>query len=535
MKVLDFGLAKALDPNPDGDPSQSLTLTAAATQIGVIMGTAAYMSPVQAAGKVVDKRGDIWSFGVVLMEMLTGQRLFTGETVSHVLAKVLDRDLDFTVLPTATPTPMRRLLRRCLERMPRRRLADIGEAIIHLEEAAEVATEDTSDASANVVAPVVQRSVWQHGTPWAVGALLVGSLVTGLSVWAVMRPAANPPTRFTVESPPGLRAIGPVLSPDGRTIAFRGFAPGGSSVYLRSLSELEAIPLRGGEDGWPSGGVSPDGQFLLFTDMNPPRMLQRVPLDGGPGTPITADPDWGSDWGSDSTIVQGSTDGLWVVPASGGERTQATAVAEGETSHANPHFLPNGRDVLFHVLTGGRDNSLVAVYDSDTGEHRTLVPGVSPQFAGSGHLMFWRDGSLWAAPFDPERLDLVGTPVPVVEGVWTGASGFGGYDVGTDGTLVFVPEGQGANTVRTLVWVDREGQEEPIGMTPRVYNMPQVSPDGTRLVVGTQLGEEELFLYDLETQVEERFTLSRTRSTGGRFGLRTARKSSSVQPGTAAP
>ena len=178
VKVLDFGLAKALDTTPEGDPSQSPTLTAAATQMGVIMGTAAYMSPEQAAGQTADKRSDIWSYGVVLYEALTAQRLFTGETVSHVLAKVLERELDFSTLPTSTPAPIKRLLRRCLERKPKRRLGDAGEALIHLEEATTTPVEDPSLATA--VTPVAQPAVWRQALPLALGAVIV-SLTTGLA------------------------------------------------------------------------------------------------------------------------------------------------------------------------------------------------------------------------------------------------------------------------------------------------------------------------------------------------------------------
>ena len=305
VKVLDFGLAKALDPNPEGDPSQSPTLTAAATQMGVIMGMAAYMSPEQAAGKPTDKRGDIWSFGVVLFEMLTGERLFTGETVSHVLAKVLDRELDLSALPAATPAPLRLLLRRCLERKPRRRLADPGEALFHLEEAAEPVSEGNPAATISGD-PAVG---WQRLLLPVVGGSAVVAIVTGLTVWSLMRPAAEPPpspTRFAVELPLGVRAQNLVLSPDGRTIAFGGVRPGEGHVFIRSLSELDIVPLRGGENSYPSGGISPDGQFLLATDFTlAPRTLKRVPLAGGPGTPIADDPNGGATWGPDNTIVQG--------------------------------------------------------------------------------------------------------------------------------------------------------------------------------------------------------------------------------------
>ena len=503
VKVLDFGLAKALDPSPTGDPSQSPTLTAAATQMGVIMGTAAYMSPEQAAGKTVDKRGDVWSFGVVLFEMLTGQRLFTGETVSHVLGAVLQVEPKWDALPTATPPLLKRLLRRCLQKERKRRLRDIGDAVAEFDEG--FAAQSTDQTT---VAPVAQAGRLRQALPWVAGVLL--ALVASLTTWSLARPAAQrppPPSRFVFASPPGLQAFAPTLSPDGRTIAFDGWRPGQSQVYIRPLNELEVVPVRGAERTFPLG-FSPDGEWILVSDDQPPRMLKRVPLAGGPGTTIAEHPWAGADWGPDDTIVQGSNDGLLLVPASGGESTQLTMVSEGELGHYNPKFLPSGQAVLFFIWTGDRDTSQLAVYDFDTGEHRTMVSGVSPQFAASGHLVFWRDGSLWAAGFDPERLEVRGNPAPVVEEVRANPSGFATYAVGVDGILVYVPERAVVASKRSLVWVDRNGDEEPIGLPPRAYNQPQLSPDGRRIAVDTPDGDNDVFLYDLDTQVEEQFTFA---------------------------
>ena len=241
VKVLDFGLAKALDTAPEGDPSQSPTLTAAATQMGVIMGTAAYMSPEQGAGQPTDTRSDIWSLGVVLFEMFTGQRLFTGKTVSHVLAKVLERDVDFGALPTTTPEPCRRLLRRCLEREPKRRLRDLAEAIFHLEEAA---TAPAHGSSAATPAASAQPG-WKPALPWLAGLAVV--VVSSLAVWGVMRQEPRPLTRFRVVLPTGVQPTDVLISPDGRTIAVGGQAGTERQVYLRPLGQLDALPVRGTE------------------------------------------------------------------------------------------------------------------------------------------------------------------------------------------------------------------------------------------------------------------------------------------------
>ena len=509
VKVLDFGLAKALDPNPEGDPSQSPTLTAAATQMGVIMGTAAYMSPEQASGRSVDKRGDIWSFGVVLFEMLTGRRLFEGETVSHVLASVLKTDPEWEVLPAKVPEAIRRVLRRCLEKERKRRLPEISVAIMELDESR------NAEVPASRVAEVqVTPSSRRPTLPWAAG-ILIGGIAAGLSSWVFTRPevaAPLPPTRSAVPLPSGVRPDGLVISPDGRTIAFAGQALDASDdrIYVRPLSELDAVPLRGGQRAWPNA-FSPDGNSLLITDYSQtPRMVSRIFLSGGPATPIIEDPDTAAaDWGPDNMIVVGSADGLLHVPVSGGEPTLLTTTTEGEIFHNRPKFLPDGRGILFYVWTGELGAAQVAVYDFKTGERRTLLPGSSPQFSASGHLVFWRDESLWAAPLELDRLEVTSAPVPIVQEVASNAFGFADYVVSAEGTLVYLPVDQSLVARRSLVWVDRDGREQPIGMTPREYVTARLSPDGRRVVADTFGQESDLFLFDLETLVDEQFTFSR--------------------------
>ena len=504
VKVLDFGLAKALDPNPEGDPSQSPTLTAAATQMGVIMGTAAYMSPEQARGSVADHRADIWSFGVVLCEMLTGHRLFEGATVSDTLAAVLRADPNWSTLPPGTPTAARRLLRRCLERERKERLQHIGDARAEIKEALSPPSKDASTES-----PIPRLPGWRGRLPWAAGILL--ALLTGLGVWSVTRPVPGQLTRFTILPPEGVQPGGIALSPDGRTIAFDGVGRGQWQVYTRSLNELESVPLRGAENSVLRGSASADGQWLLVADPRAtptaPMTLRRVPLAGGPAIPITDQPSSSAGWGPDDTIVQGDMgDGLWLVPASGGQATALTTLGEREMGHHHPRLLPTGRAVIFQMgAEADAGVSQVAVYDFDTGERRTLLTdATSPHYANSGHLVFWRADSLWAVPFDLDRLELSGDPVRVVDGVAVSRYGlnFASYAVGSDGTLAYVPQSD-ATGGRSLVWVDRYGQEEPIGMTLREYRNPQLSPDGRRLVVD---GGGDLFLYDFETHIEQQFT-----------------------------
>ena len=277
VKVLDFGLAKALDPNPEGDPSQSPTLTAAATQMGVIMGTAAYMSPEQAAGKVVDKRGDIWSFGVVLFEMLTGQRLFTGETVSHVLGAVLQVEPQWDALPTTTPPVLRKLLRRCLEKERKRRLRDIGDALVELDEVQTPAPARDEEAAAVVPPPT---TLWR-ALPWTAVAL-VGCLVGGVAVWSLMPRAPEAPrvARLLMTLPPGNNNFNhhlTAISPAGTHIAFAGF----DSLYLRAMHQGEAT-LLGGTEGATEPFFSRDGEWIGFWADG---QLKKVSVTGG--TPVT--------------------------------------------------------------------------------------------------------------------------------------------------------------------------------------------------------------------------------------------------------
>ena len=489
VKVLDFGLAKALSPEPEGDPSESPTLTAAATQKGVIMGTAAYMSPEQARGKTVDKRADIWAFGVVLYEMLTGQRPFKGRDVSETLAAAMMKEPDWPALPANLPAPLGRLLRRCLDKEPRDRLRDVGDARAELRDVLDAPP--TTNAGATPAVPVAQPARWRRALPWVAG--LAVAVITGLAVWTLMRPPAAPvasPSRFTVVPPPGVQPTGGVrLSLDGRTLIFSGVRDGLSQVYLRPLDQLEALPVRGTE-GTAMLGRSPDGQWLLVADaaadgrfvFTTPTM-KRVPLTGGRATTFAEGVLGAAAWGpdDDDTVVLGSGDGLRLIRASGGKTTLLTTLAGGELSHIVPTFLPNGRAVLFSTGIGTGLTGQVAVYDFETGQRTNLLPGASPRFATTGHLIFWREGSLWAVPFDPDRLAVEGTPVVVVDRVASilNLNVVGAYTLADNGTLVYLPGD--ATPSRTLGWVNREGMMTTPLVESAGLEAPQLSPEGTHV------------------------------------------------------
>ena len=275
---------------------------------------------------------------------------------------------------------------------------------------------------------------------------------------AVQRQREEAP-RLTVAGPVGARLVAPKLSPDGRTIAFRTFnRQGQSQIYVRSLSDVEAVPLLAAGEGGPAGGFSPDGRFLLVTDRFDPRIMRRVPLAGGPATPITEGGNVGATWGPQDTIVMGSDEGLWLVPASGGERTPLTTLSDGEQGHWLPSFLPSGRAVLFFILTGDRETGQVGVYDFDTDKRRTLLSGTDPWFAASGHVVFWRDGALWAMRFDPNLLEVSGTPVVVVPEVAADRMGDAMYSVSEEGTLAYIPA-QGPSAWAEIIVVQNWHEE----------------------------------------------------------------------------
>ena len=503
VKVLDFGLAKALNPTPTGDPSESPTLTAAATQMGVIMGTAAYMSPEQARGSVADHRADILSFGVVLYEILVGKSLFDGTTVSDTLASVLRTDPDWHALSPDIPASIRRLLRRCLSKDRKERLQHIGDARVEIAEALSPQSYETSESVA-----LRQPAAWRQVVPWVLGTLVVASVIFGFAVRSLVQSAELPRTpgaMFTV-APPSFILLGrPSLSPDGRTLAFTGYRDTGEfQVYLRPIDQLASTPVDGTERAVLEA-FSPNSQALLVSDG---RVLKLVPLEGGVPTTIGEDSGHGADWGPDDTIVQGSAQGLWLLSASGGERTKLTTLSEGEVAHAASQFLPSGGALLFHTLTGNLNDSQVAVYDFDTGEQRILLPGTSPVFV-DGRMVFWRDGSLWAVEFDADRLEILGTATRVMEGVRRGAFSLGlaSFSLGADGTLVYVPVTQRADQQRSLVWVDRDGTEERLAAEPHSYDGVQLSPDGTHVAFTIrEQANSDVWIYDLARNIRTRLT-----------------------------
>jgi serine/threonine-protein kinase len=526
VKVLDFGLAKAFEPTGESsiDAANSPTITTPAmTEQGMILGTAAYMSPEQARGRPVDKRADIWAFGVVLFEMLTGRRLYDGETVSDTLAAVLRQEIDWRALPADTPPAVRRLVTRCLDRDPRQRLRDIGEARVLLSSPSDVAATVSDPARP---APAARGFTWRRALI-AGGALVVASAIA-MAGYAGGRhgaaaPVTSPPSYFDLPLAPAA-ALGPgglfrrpsgptfVLTRDGRRIVFTGTTgdPAGTTqLYVRDLGQPIATPIAG-TDGAANPFLSPDEAWIGFFAGG---RIRRVPIGGGavvtiadlttgtqpaPNTLVPPAYDfYGATWGRDGTIVFGRfRDGLWQVPASGGTASRLIAPPAGDDrAYRLPRALPDGGGVLFTIVTPfgtGLDRSEIAVLPRGETTPRILVKdGADARYSPSGHLVFVRHGTLMGIRFDLTRLTVTGEPVALIEGVQhasgSGAPGAnsqaGQFDLADSGTLVFATGGLYPATPSRLGWISRTGQVEPLTSPAGEYVVPRLSPDGSRIAV----------------------------------------------------
>ena len=524
VKVLDFGLAKAMDPggasSSNPNVSHSPTLTHQGTSAGMIIGTAAYMSPEQAKGKAVDKRADIWAFGVVLYEMLTGKRAFRGEDVSETLASVLKDTPSMDALPATAPLRLRRLIERCLERDLKTRLRDIGEARVKLariESGVPDGVASTPGAAATAAVPG-----WRRATPWALAAAAgLAAVVLAVPALRHLDSAAPRVTRFTI-TPSGVSTITAIgadrelsITPDGGHIVYVGHD--GTQLFLRAMDQLEPIPLASGNPRGPF--VSPDGQWVGFFEVSSGvQAINKVAITGGPALSIcpTKGQRQGATWSEDGTIIYATADpasGLWRVPSAGGEPTQLTTPdhERGESDHVFPEFLPGGQAVLFTITstTGGIETAQVAVLDLKNSAYKIVVRGGShAHYVSSGHLVYGVAGTLRAVAFDLRRLEATGTPVPVLTQVVTTNSGAADFDVARDGTLIYVPKTRTADddSARTLVWVDRRGREEPIKAPARAYVSPRISPDGTRLAVDVRDQEDDIWIWNFAGETLTRVT-----------------------------
>ncbi len=507
VKVLDFGLAKALDPSASSSVNamHSPTLTARATQMGMIIGTAAYMAPEQAKGKAVDKRADIWAFGVVLYEMLTGRRAFEGDDISTTLAAVLMKDPDWTALPAETPAAVVSLVRRCLEREPRARLRDIGEARLLL-----TGGDLTTTPAAPAISSPPSAGVRSSRLPWLITAAATIAAAVFAGLWATKSvPAADASIHVSLAPPPGHSISGAfAISPDGRKLAIEVADNTNSAValWVRDLGSGSQVKLRG-TDGGTLPFWSPSGTEIAFFAEG---KLKRTDLDGSPPQVICAAPSpRGGTWGPDGNIVFAASfrTGLETVSAAGGTPRSLTTLDETrhEKSHRWPAFLPGGTRVLFLAQTGEAtskdDNSSIEVLTVATGQRtRILAANSSPLYSPDGFLLFWREGSLRAQPFDAERQVVSGSIATIATGVAFDGNELTHASVSTTGTLVYSTATAVSRT--DIAIVDRAGRTlQTIAESVLVEGGIALSHDGKRLAASVTADggrDTDLWIYDLE-------------------------------------
>ena len=494
VKVLDFGLAKALDPTASSDVNvmNSPTLTQHATQLGMIVGTAAYMAPEQAKGKKVDRRADIWAFGVVLFEMLAGERAFKGEDVSDVLAAVLRQDIDWRALPADTPVKVRRVLERCLERDPKQRLRDIGDVWIGMDAPDETAAQVTTTVS------TTRSSTFWRWLPWGVAILIASASLA----WGLSR-RSEPAPHLVTRSAQIVKDLSLFVatSRDGTRIAYAvaGGQNSSAGIVLRMLDQFDGRIVPGTE-GAAFPLFSPDGQWIAYSDIADQK-IKKIPITGGTSIALCEGSlQAGGAWSDDGVIVFPSAKGLMRVSADGGVPEALTTLdsAKTETAHVRPQFLPGGR-LLFTVMTQG--DSQFAVKDLDKTGYRIVAKGgANGQYAASGHLTFVRGSTLFAMPFDLSRLEVTGGEVPVVEDVSViGPTGTADYSVSSSGVLAYFSSPGSSGT--TLAWADRTGQTKLLpGQSRQLWGTGRLSPDG-RLVangISNDRNGRDVWTFDVE-------------------------------------
>jgi serine/threonine protein kinase/Tol biopolymer transport system component len=503
VKVLDFGLAKVLEDEPPASSvANSPTLTLGHTRAGVILGTAAYMSPEQAVGRTVDRRSDIFSFGAVLYEMLTGLRAFAGAATPDVLEAVVKNDPDWSMLPATTPGAIRQLLRRCLAKDRKQRLQAIGEARITLEKGE---SEGRQPAQANGL-PNKQSNV-----AWMVAAIGIAAALVVSFVHFREQPPAAELMRFQI--PPPEKAIlgnSLSLSPDGRRLAFtaRG-ADGIAQIWVRSLDTLAVHPLPGTERVGNSDVFwSPDSRFIGFAV---PGQLKKVEASGGPAQTVCDLPNTfrGGAWAPDGTIIFGAFyRPLMRVPETGGVPAPLTALTDQEASHGHPSFLPDGRHFVYERSSAGNENGGIYLGSLDAKpemqDSKRMATSLAPSYApspdpGFGYVLFGREGSLMALPFDARRLEPAGAAVPVAEGLPT--TGALSYSASATGVLAF-RTGPPGGTDSQLLWFDRQGKQLGQIGPPAPYGNLQLSPDGKLLLVDRR--NQHLWVADLARGVFSR-------------------------------
>jgi len=512
VKVMDFGLAKRVT-TAEG---QEQDITTALTEQGATLGTVPYMSPEQVRGQEVDTRSDIFSFGVVLYEMLTGVNPFKGDTsvdTSHAILGETPPPL--TRYTEDIPVLLQHTVKKMLAKEADRRYQLIHDVRTNLGELIEEGGDSIREVAARPSGASSAAGWWRRAIPWSIAGLIAVTAAVGF--WILTRPTPDTLTRFVISTP----ATAPLasflvndlaISPDGARIVYLAAAAGGTQLYVRSLNELTTTPIAGTEGATGNHFFSPDGESVAFFTND--RKLKKVSLMGG--TPITLlDTAAGGRTGSwvEDTIVfsqgPGSQWDLYQISANGGE-PESLAIPDtetGEHQYFSPEILPGGKAVLF-TFDSGENSFHTAVLSLETGERKVVLEGGrQAHYAPTGHLVYelFGTGTLMAVPFDLGRLEITGDSVPLLQGVRQAPNGWVDYSFSGDGTLVYVPGGSEGGLFR-LVWVDRQGAVEPLGAPPHVYRAPRLSPDGGRVAVTITDTGVDIWVYDIVRQTLTRLT-----------------------------
>jgi Tol biopolymer transport system component len=512
VKVLDFGLAKAIERGPRSSRSlsQSPTITTPAmTQAGMILGTAAYMSPEQATGRPVDRRADVWAFGAVLYEMLTGRRAFPGDGVSEVLASVLAREPDWAGLPATLSPALATYVQRCLHKDPKQRIHDIGDVRLALEGVFDTVVPLTTERATQAAPPSMSKLPWAAATGLAVVAVV--------ALWVAWRATRRveeilrPLVRLNVDlghdvslgSPAGADEV---ISPDGTRIVYVSQ----NRLSTRRLDLPNATELAGTQ-GASAPFFSPDGQWVAFFA---PGKLQKVAVEGGSAmTLCDSTSTGGGSWGEDGTIIAALnlTVGLSRISSAGGPPTLVTDFQNGEITHRWPQILPGGKAVLFTANTGGGfDGANIEVMSLADHRRKSLVRGGTyGRYLPTGHLVYVNRGTLFVVPFDVDRLEVHGTPAPVLDQIGYSATyGSAQFDFSQTGTLIYRSALE-AGGLSIVAWLDGEGKAQPLSAKPGAYSNLGLSPDGRRLAVEVEeQSGTDLWVYDWQRDTMTRLTFT---------------------------
>ncbi len=502
VKVLDFGLAK-VGESSGPDRSHSPTVTISGVHEGVLLGTVAYMSPEQARGQAVDKRADIWAFGCVLYEMLTGRTAFPGQTVSDHIAAILEHEPDWNALPATMPPVIQRLLQRCLEKDPKRRLHDIADARIEIDDAL-IGTAPSAPMLPIAPSGRSDRLLWSVAVLAVIVCALAGWIAWG---FAASREGAvdRPLTRFVVQPPAAATMVDAFdISPDGRQLIYVGREGRILRLYLRRLDQFDAAALTG-TDGASAPFFSSDGQWIGFEAGG---KLKKISVTTtAPPIVLCNAPDFqGATWAPNGTILFASDNhGVQRVSAEGGQPSPVTALDRNEVDHHSPEMLPGGQALLF-TIHEAEERFSIAV-QSPSGQRKVIIDsGFNGRYSSSGHIVYARSSAILAVPFDLNRLVVTGAPVTLVEHVATiPRGGYGGFHLARAGSLAFQQEPSLAG--RVLAWVARSGVETPLPIPPRSFMTPRVSPDGKTVAFAVDdRDRRDIWTYELAADQLTRVT-----------------------------